>query len=305
MPTGYNLDNLTDEQLIQLAGSLGIDTQEFSMNPPAGVLNFNEPVPGVSQALPSALTGALPNLAGFNEPVSPSFTVSPEIRDLVAREYQAQRGLGTENIRREAQAAAGARGLSLVDTPISDPYMRALALLESQLGGQEASSVLGLGERYNQFREGALQNRFGLLEGTVRGARGQNLAESQFAENALQGRTTLLENMRKAARAQSFLESQASKEFDMNVADFQNRLRQQAFQNRLQLATTLGNLGTTMSGQRTGVPTSSTTTAPPDVLGGFGLVGRGIQASTLTPTNSNFQNLLMASALGLNQSMFG
>ena len=245
------LDDLTDEQLAQLASSLGINSQDFLMAPPAGVLDFNEPI-------------------------APSFAVSPEVRDLVSKQYGAQRTLGTENIRREAQSAAGARGLSLIDTPISDPYMRALALMESQLGGQEAQSVLGLGANYQQFREGALQNRTGLLE-----------------------------NMRKAARAQSFLETQASKEFDMNVADFQNRLRQQAFQNRLQLATTLGNLGTTMSGQRVGVPTTASVTAPPDVMGGFGLIGRGIQASTLTPTNSNFQNLLMASALGLSPNMFG
>lgn len=241
-----DLDSLTDDQLIQLGQSLGIDHTSFLMNPPEGVLNFNEPI-------------------------SPSFSISPEVRDLVAKQYGAQRALGTENIRREAQGAAGARGLSLVDTPISDPYLRAIALLESQLGGKEAESVLGLGERYGQFREGALQNRTGLLE-----------------------------SMRKAARAQSFLESQSSKEFDLNVADFQNRLRQQAVQNRLQLATTMANLGINLSGQRTGTPTSSVTTAPPDVAGGFGLIGRGIQASTLTPSSSNFLDLIRLSALGLN-----
>ena len=240
------LDDLTDDQLSELAGSLGINTQDFLMNPPAGVLNFNEAI-------------------------SPEFSVSPEVRGLVGKQFQAQREVGTENIKREAQAAAGSRGLSLVDSPIGDPYLRALALLESQLGGQEAQSVLGFGERYGQFRE-----------------------------NAMQGRTGLLESIRKAARAQSFLESQSAKEFDLNVGEFQNRLRQQAFQNRLQLATTMRNLGLGLSGQRTGTPTSQVTTAPPDVAGGFGLIGRGIQAATLTPSSSNFLDLIRMSALGLN-----
>ena len=239
------LDDLTDEQLMEMARGLGIDTQDFLMNPPAGVLNFNEAI-------------------------SPQFSISPEVRDLVAKQFGAQRTLGTENIKREAQAAAGARGLSLVDSPIGDPYLRALALLESQLGGAEAESVLGIGERYGQFREGALTNR-----------------------------TNLLEMMRKNARAQSFLESQSAKEFDLNVADFQARLKQQAVQNRLQLATTMGNLGINLSGQRTGTPTGTVATAPPDVVGGFGLIGRGGQAATLTPTNSNFMNLLAMSVLGL------
>ena len=247
MPTDYsNLDSLTDDQLIQLGQSLGIDHSSFLMNPPAGVLDFNEPI-------------------------SPQFEVSPEVRDLVAKRYQSQRALGTENIRTAAQAAAGSRGMRLEDTPIGDPYLRAIALLESQLGGEEAQSVLGIGQGYQQFREKSLQDRFGLLE-----------------------------TAKKAARAQSFLESQASKEFDLNVADFQSRLRQQAVTNRLQLATTLANLGINLSGQRTGTPTSAVTTAPPDVAGGFGLIGRGIQAATLTPTNSAFQNMIIASALGLN-----
>lgn len=232
------LDDLTDDQLSELARSLGINSQDFLINPPAGVLNFNEAI-------------------------SPEFSVSPEVRELVKKQFQSQRTLGSENIKRAATESAGSRGLTLEDSPIGDPYLRAIALLESQLGGAEAESVLGFGERFGQFRE-----------------------------NAMQGRTGLLESMRKAARAQSFLESQSAKDFDLNVADFQNRLKQQAFQNRLQLATTMGNLGINLSGQRTGTQTGQITTAPPDVAGGFGLIGRGIQASTLTPTNSNLINLL-------------
>ena len=72
----------------------------------------------------------------------------------------------------------------------------------------------------------------------------------------------------------------------------------------LQLSTTLNNLGLGLSGQRTGTPTGSVTTAPPDVAGGFGLIGRGVQAATLTPssalTNSNLINFLLG-----NQSVLG
>ena len=223
--------------------ALGIDHQQFLMAPPAGVLDFNQPM-------------------------DPSFSVSPEVRDLVTKQYQAQRDLGNQDIKRAATEAAGSRGMALSDTPIGDPYLRAVALLNSQLGGQEAQSVLGLGADYQKFRETSLENRFGLLD-----------------------------TAQKAARAQSFLERQSAQNFDMNVADFQQRLSQQAFQNRLQLSTTLGNLGLGLSGQRTGTPTGSVTTAPADVAGGFGLIGRGLQAATLTPTsaltNSNLINFLL------------
>ena len=301
------LDDLTDEQLAQLAGTLDIDTQPFMMAPPAGVLDFNQPVPAVSQALPSAYGGVLPNVSGINEPINPNFTISPEIRELVAREFNAQRDLGNQDIKRAALEAAGGRGMALSDTPIGDPYLRAVALLNSQLGGQEAQSVLGLGQNYNQFRENSLQGRQGILNQIINSSRSQNLAESQFAENAGENRFSLLDAAQKAARAQNFLESQSAKDFDLNVADFQNRLKQQAFNNRLQLSTTLSNLGLGLSGQRTGTPTGSVTTAPPDVMGGFGLIGRGLQAATMTPTsaltNSNLINFLLGnrgnSALGL------
>lgn len=186
---------------------------DFSGLPPAtqfggGIPALNAPFAGASVA------GSLPNF-GAQAPVSittgapsgaqflgslglnvgaPEVTVSPEARALVSQEFNAARQKGTENIRLAAIGAAGRRGLNVTDTPIFDPLLRAQAELETQLGGQEAQSILGLSQNLRDFlqqqalsREQAIQGRFGLESG-------QALSQAQL----LTQRDQLLEAARQA-----------------------------------------------------------------------------------------------------------
>src|SRR3990167_4541884 len=116
-----SLEDLSDDQLLALAGQFGLNSQDFMVAPPAGITDFNQPI-SASPDIPQA------------------------IRDLVSREYGAVRQQGQRNVREAAIAAAGRRGLNMTDTPIFEPLTRSFAELESLLGGQEAASILSIGQ---------------------------------------------------------------------------------------------------------------------------------------------------------------
>ena len=226
---------------------------------------------------------------------APNVTVSPEARGLVRREFDAARGLASENLLQTARTAAGRRGMRLIDTPIGDPLLRSQALLESQLGGQEASTILGLSTNLRDFlqeqarnRESAIQGRFGLEAGRninraqlaesgaqFRGTLGQRAGEfgetarlaraqlgelgaqyrgtlgqraGEFAESANLQRTSLFEDARKQQQVLAFAAQQ-----------FQETLKQRAFENRLSLGQLGANIGLGLAGVRSGTPTASTT----------------------------------------------
>jgi len=81
------------------------------------------------------------------------FGIDPAVAEAVSRVYQSQRELGGQELHRKAVESAGARGLNMTDTPVSDPYMRGQALLESQLRGNEAASLLGIGTDWAKHRD--------------------------------------------------------------------------------------------------------------------------------------------------------
>ena len=222
-----NFDDMSDDQLLQLAGSMGLNTQDFMVGPPQGITDFNEAIPTTAD-------------------------VSQTIRDLVSGQYNVARGQGQRNVTEAAIAAAGRRGLNMTDTAMFQPLTRSLADLEAQLGASEANTVLGIGQDWNKFREGALLNRFNALDTSRQNTGRLNLGALGQQQN-----------------------------FNLNLGDFQQRLKQQAFQNRLSLGQTLGNMGVQLSGQRTGITPSTTQTFPPNVGGGVGLIGQGIQTLNL------------------------
>ena len=250
----------------------------------------------------------------------PEFTLPEDVRNQVALACQGQRELGSQDLRRAAIEAAESRGLNFSDTPIADPYLRSRALMESQLRGQEAQALLGLSERGRDFlqqqriaREQALQNRFGLTtqnqaqryqailgrlglaeQGRQFGGQfGLNLAGMQ--ENALQNRFSLFdrsllgrgqffEGQRQFEAEQQRLREASRNQFLQSISNFQEGLRQQAFQNRLALAGGIGETGLGLARSRLGVQTGQTTTAPTNIGGGLsalslGLGGRSFRAT--------------------------
>lgn len=146
--------SMSDDDLLALAGQFGVDTSPFTMG-----------------AFPGA------TLTQFGGPMGlgvggPQITMSPEVREQVANIFNAQRQTGNEELLRFATTAAGRRGLQMTDTPIMDPLLRNKAAFESQLGGQESSTLLNLNESMRNFlqrqaveREAGLHARFGLQEG--------------------------------------------------------------------------------------------------------------------------------------------
>jgi len=115
----FDFNSLDDEDLMGLASLLGIDTGAFG---------------------------------GQNQNMD-MFQIDPAVRDAVSRVYESQRQLGSQELHRKAVESAGARGLNMTDTPVSDPYMRGQALLESQLRGNEAASLLGIGTDWSKHRD--------------------------------------------------------------------------------------------------------------------------------------------------------
>lgn len=142
-PWPGNLDAMSDDELANLARSLGI--------------NFG---------------------GGQNPDI---FSIDPRVESTVGRIFDAKRSLGQEELRRKAVEATGARGLNMTDTPIFDPYMRGLGLFESQLRGDEAQSLLGIGQDYSRQRDSFLQNLYNV--------------QAQIAQNAENNRVNLFSNM--------------------------------------------------------------------------------------------------------------
>ena len=199
-----DLNSLSDSQLMDLAQQYGIDTSWMGAN---------------------------------------NITLDPAVQQAVSQVYGSQRELGNQDLMRSAIEAAGARGLNLSDTPIADPYLRNKALMESQLRGNEAASLLGLS-----------QNRYA-----------QNQAQNQFQTE--QSRLNQVQN-------QNFL---------TNLYSFQQNLAQSAAQNRLQLANQAAQLGLGLSNARLSQPGNTSTTSgtsgfnPQQFGTGISAIGAGLQ----------------------------
>jgi hypothetical protein len=134
----FDIGSLSDSDLMSLASLLGIDSSQFGGGGTGG----------------GGATGN-PDI----------FQIDPMVADAVSRVYQSQRQLGSDELHRKAVESAGARGLNFSDTPVSDPYMRGQALLESQLRGNEAASLLGIGQDYGKQRDTMLTNLYNVNAG--------------------------------------------------------------------------------------------------------------------------------------------
>ena len=136
--SAFDFNSLSDNDLMSLASLLGIDSSAFGGQ-------------------------------GQNQDM---FQIDPAVGSAVSQVYQSQRQLGQDELQRKAVESAGARGLNMTDTPISDPYMRGQALLESQLRGNEAASLLGIGTDWAKHRDNLLG---GLYQGDANRATTKSL----------------------------------------------------------------------------------------------------------------------------------
>lgn len=147
------IDQLSDTELLQLAGVLGLDANSF----------------------------LAPDTSTSGEQNPEIMNVSPEIADAVSRVYGAQRDLGNQDLHRTAVEAAGQRGLNFTDTPIADPYFRGKALMESQLRGNEASTLLGLQQNYTGQRQNFLSGLYNFQQQLSQNAFNNRLQMAQQA----------------------------------------------------------------------------------------------------------------------------
>ena len=257
--------SLSDDELLQMAGNFGIDTSAFQAQLQPGLLNFGQ-APGIGGNVPGA-----PEFGELGLGVgSPEVSISPEARGLVSTQFDAIRQRAQENLLRLATDAAGRRGLGLIDTPISDPLLRAGGQLESDLGGAEAGAILGLNTDLRNFlqqqavqQEQAQQARFG-LQGQLGIQGGQLGLQQQLGfENALQGRQQQFEQG-----------TRFNQNLQLSLSQFQNQLRQQSFQNRLSIAGLTANTGLGLARLRQ--PTGSNTITSGGVLSGLPSVLTGL-----------------------------
>ena len=163
------------------------------------------------------------------------------VNQTVRKQFDVQRQLGQRNLLEAATSAAGRRGLQRTDTPVFEPFLRGSAELESRLGGQEAQTVLGIGERARDFKESSLATRQGLFQNN-----------------------------------QQFFNAQA-----LDTQKFRERLRQQAFENKRSLATLgaeiglgLGNLRVKAAG--TGISLGDLDGLSDSIVSGISLIGEGL-----------------------------
>lgn len=303
-PLPEELNALSDDDLLALAGQFGIDTTPFVTTSP-GLVDQIGRVPTFTSGLPTAaleranIPTNLPAARGIDALElavnRPEVTLPEDVRREVAAIFQAQRGAGQEEIRRAAIEAAGRRGLNLTDTPIFEPLTRSIGRFESELRGGEAETLLSLAEaarqlqqRQTEAREQAIQTRFGLLSAQDRDRLTAELQRMALGEQARQfgGQFALnLADLRERARQGRFgLENEAllnRGQFLEGVRqfqqDFQNRLKQQAFQNRLSLGQNISQVGLGLNAARQGTPVSISTSQPPDLSVAFNLAGLGLE----------------------------
>jgi len=186
----------------------------------------------------------IPGLFDFTKELDPSPLGLADVNQTVDTAFEAERKIGQRNLLESATGAAGRRGLERTDTPVFEPFLRASADLESRFGSAKAGAKLGFGERARNFQEEAFQGRQGLFQNN-----------------------------------QQFFNNQA---FDNE--QFQERIKTQAFQNRLQLAKLGSDIGLGLANIRAGSGSKTIELSPSfssllDSLGsGFELLGGGIDA---------------------------
>lgn len=193
---------------------------------------------------------------------------------------------------------------------------RQIASLESAEAGEAAFAASPLGLAQRRLEEKATENLLARLEGRapvlspeaqarigtvfgeaerrgqadllrfgeeIAGARGLSISDSPIGNELLRQRADLSRGLG-AARAQSELDvGQTEALFSQSIADFQNRLRQQAFLNRLALAGAQPAsfaLQQNLFGQRMAAAprtfSQSQTPSGLDVLSGFGALSGGV-----------------------------
>lgn len=229
---------------------------------------------GMSDAdLMSTAQGLGIDTAQFNTPVSPvdaalrdvsalnvdrgTVDIGADVRGEVANIFEPQRQQFLEELRRNTVELAGQRGLGFGDADIPQRVAERLSTGLAGFRGQEAQSLLQLAEQarqnrlqQTQLREQGLQGRAGFFEG-------QRRFENQFAQNQQTG----------------------NRQFMLNLADFQNRLRQQAFANRQAISGQFGATGLGLAGTRS--PSGSSSFNPANQFSqmgtGLNTLGTGLQ----------------------------
>lgn len=265
---------MSDQDLLAQAQQLGIDTAQFTIGANPAVSAFGQaPTPiGVNPL--GEQFGQAPNVPFQFGDLSANAMLPPEVRQAVAQTFQSQRELGQQGLTEQALEASGQRGLRPSDTPIAGPLTRAQALLESQLRGGEAAALLGLSQQQRQFAEQANLNRFGALQaalgnrfGAFESALGNR---ANFLENALGRRAGFFEGQRQFENQFGLAQQQQQQGFLTNLRNMQEQLRQQAFQNRLQLAQQLGQGAFSLGNARLGTTGQvSSVTKPQTAFQGF------------------------------------
>jgi hypothetical protein len=274
-----DINTLSDPQLQRLAAQFGISQPSY--NPLPGLVQFGQAPYG------AAPIQAAPTISPLGLTVgAPPVTVPAGIRTMVREAYEPATQQALEDLRMAAQSEADRRGMDIADTPIGQSYLRQVSRLRSGIAGQEAQSVLGLiGQREKllqqqaEAQERARQVRFGLESGDILNRARLQQEGGQFAERSLQARSGLAQKMQEQAKSQQIAAQQ-----------FQEGLRQQAFQNRMALGGMAGDLGLGLGRLRQ--PAGTITTAAPSLTERFGGVAGGLIPLSLGLSGVNLKNIL-------------
>src|SRR3990167_5562409 len=229
---------------------------------------------------------------------------SPSLQGLVDAAFGPVENEGQRRLRQTAEEAAAARGFSLTDAPIGQPFLEENRRFLEQIGGQRAQAMMGLREqdvafsqRVREFQEGlkqqALSNRMDVVRnlGTPEqaaqllgnlGLGAQNVALQQFG---LQGQQALSASdiaLRNALGQAASSQGAAGIGLASQAQGFQQQLaRQQAsIQNQLAAMQALGDPGSVFGGFG-GFGANSLDQQLRNALGlSQGLVGQGVNFGT-------------------------
>ena len=267
-----DLGGMSDQDLMTMAGGMGIDTGQFSFQPSpvdTAMRDVSSLTPGISQQ-------ATPFDVNRDQVSLPQ-----DVRDEVAGIFGAQRSLGQEELRRQTVELAGQRGLGFGDADIPQRVAQQLASMESGLRGQESQALLGLSE---QARQNILRQReFGSQMGEgQRQFNLQNLLQQRgLQQQGLMGRAGFFEGQRQFENQFGQNQQTGNRQFMLNLANFQNQLRQQAFMNRQAISGQAGSTGLGLATSRQGITGGQTQFNPANQFSqmgtGLNTLGTGLQ----------------------------
>ena len=267
-----DLNGMSDQDLMTMAGGMGIDTGQFSFQPSpvdTAMRDISSLTPGISQqATPFDIN---------RDQVS----LPEDVRNEVANVFGAQRALGQEELRKQTVELAGQRGLGFGDADIPQRVAQQLAQMETGLRGGESQTLLGLAEqaRQNLLRQREFGSQMG--EGQRQFNLGNLLQQRGLQQQGLMGRAGFFEGQRQFENQFGQNQQAGNRQFMLNLANFQNQLRQQAFMNRQLISGQAGQTGLGLASGRQGISGGTSSFNPANQFSqmgtGLNTLGTGLQ----------------------------